>query len=40
MADTAYDAGRFRQAIADNGAFVVIPSGPSPARRGLLDVDG
>jgi len=40
MADTAYDADRFRQAIADKGAFAVIPSGPSRARRGLLDVGG
>jgi len=37
MADTAYDADRFRQAIADKGALAVIPSNPSRSRKHPLD---
>ncbi len=37
MADTAYDADHFRQAIADKGAVAVIPSNPSRTRKFPLD---
>ena len=37
LADTAYDADHFRQAIADKGALAVIPSDPSRALKYLLD---
>ena len=37
MADTAYDADSFRQAIADKGALAVIPSNPSRTRKYPLD---
>jgi transposase len=37
MADTAYDADHFRQAIADKGALAVIPSNPSRATKHPLD---
>jgi transposase len=37
MADTAYDADRFRQAINDMGALAVIPNNPSRARKHPLD---
>jgi transposase len=37
MADTAYDADHFRQAIADKGALAVIPNNPSRARKYRLD---
>ena len=37
MADTAYDADHFRQAIADKGALAVIPNNPSRARKHRLD---
>lgn len=37
MADTAYDADHFRQAIAAKGAVAVIPSNPSRARKHPLD---
>ena len=37
MADTAYDADHFRQAIANNGALAVIPNNPSRARKHPLD---
>jgi transposase len=37
MADTAYDADHFRQAIADKGALAVIPNNPSRTRKHLLD---
>lgn len=37
MADTAYDADRFRQAIADKGALAVIPSNPSRAKKHPFD---
>ena len=37
MADTAYDAGHFRQAIADKGALAVIPNNPSRASKYPLD---
>ena len=37
MADAAYDADHFRQAIADKGALAVIPSNPSRARKHPLD---
>ena len=37
MADTAYDADHFRQAIADKGAIAVIPSNPSRTRKYPLD---
>jgi transposase len=32
MADTAYDADHFRQAVADKGALAVIPNNPSRAQ--------
>jgi transposase len=38
MADTAYDADHFRQAIADKGALAVIPNNPSRALTHPLDV--
>jgi transposase len=37
MADTAYDADHFRQAITDKGAIAVIPNNPSRAQKYLLD---
>jgi transposase len=37
MADTAYDADHFRQAIADKGALAVIPNNPSRAVKHPLD---
>jgi len=37
MADTAYDADHFRQAIADKGARAVIPNNPSRAQKHPLD---
>ena len=37
MADTAYDADHFRQAIADKGALAVIPNNPSRALKHPLD---
>ncbi|HEX4113621.1 MAG TPA: IS5 family transposase [Stellaceae bacterium] len=37
MADTAYDADHFRQAIADKGARAVIPNNPSRTRKYPLD---
>ena len=37
MADTAYDADPFRQAIADKGALAVIPNNPSRAKKHPLD---
>jgi transposase len=37
MADTAYDADHFRQAIADKGALAVIPDNPSRAQKHPLD---
>jgi len=37
MADTAYDADHFRQAIADKGAIAVIPNNPSRAKKYPLD---
>jgi transposase len=37
MADTAYDSGTFRQAIADKGAIAVIPNNPARASRYPLD---
>ena len=37
MADTAYDADHFRQAIADKGAIAVIPNNPSRAKKHPLD---
>jgi transposase len=37
MADTAYDADHFRQAIADKGAIAVIPNNPSRAIKHPLD---
>jgi transposase len=37
MADTAYDADRLRQIIADKAALAVIPSNPSRARKHPLD---
>ncbi len=37
MADTAYDADHFRQAIAQKGALAVIPNNPSRARKHPLD---
>ena len=37
MADTAYDADHFRQAIADKGALAVIPNNPSRSRKHPLD---
>jgi transposase len=37
MADTAYDADRFRKIIANKGATAVIPNNPSRARKYPLD---
>jgi transposase len=37
MADTAYDADHFRQAIVDKGALAVIPNNPSRAQKYPLD---
>ena len=37
MADTAYDADHFRQAIAEKGARAVIPNNPSRATKHPLD---
>jgi len=37
MADTAYDADHFRQAIAAKGALAVIPNNPSRAKKHPLD---
>jgi transposase len=37
MADTAYDADHFRQAIAEMGALAVIPNNPSRATKHPLD---
>ena len=37
MADTAYDADHFRQAIAGKGAIAVIPDNPSRAIKHPLD---
>jgi transposase len=37
MADTAYDADHFRQAIANKAALAVIPSNPSRAQKHPLD---
>lgn len=37
MADTAYDAGHLRQAIAAKGALAVIPNNPSRALKYPLD---
>ncbi len=37
MADTAYDADHFRQAIAGKGALAVIPNNPSRTRKHPLD---
>jgi len=37
MADAAYDADHFRQAIADKGATAVIPNNPSRAQKHPLD---
>jgi transposase len=37
MADTAYDADHFRQAVADKGALAVIPNNPSRAHKHPLD---
>src|SRR6202021_3517412 len=37
MADTAYDADHFRQAIAAKGAIAVIPNNPSRALKYPLD---
>lgn len=37
MADTAYDADHFRQAIAQKGAVAVIPNNPSRTRKYPLD---
>ena len=37
MADTAHDADRFRQVIADKGAIAVIPNNPSRTREHPLD---
>ena len=37
MADTAYDADHFRQAVADKGARAVIPNNPSRAQKHPLD---
>ena len=37
MADTAYDADRFREAIAEKGALAVIPNNPSRAQKHPLD---
>lgn len=37
MADTAYDAGHLRDAIADKAAIAVIPNNPSRAIKHPLD---
>ena len=37
LADTAYDADHFRQAIAEKGALAVIPNNPSRAKKHTLD---
>jgi transposase len=37
MADTAYDADHFRQAIAKKDALAVIPNNPSRAQKHPLD---
>lgn len=37
MADTAYDADHFRQAIAEKGAVAVIPNNPSRTKKHPLD---
>ena len=37
MADAAYDADDFRQAIADKDALAVIPNNPSRAQKHPLD---
>jgi transposase len=37
MADAAYDADHFRQAIAAKGAIAVIPNNPSRARKYPID---
>jgi transposase len=37
MADTAYDADHFRQAITDRGALAVIPNNPSRTYKHPLD---
>ena len=37
MADTAYDADHFRQAIANKGALAVIPNNPSRTKKHSLD---
>ena len=37
MADTAYDSGPIRQAIAEKGALAVIPNNPSRASKHPLD---
>ena len=37
MADTAYDADHFRQAIANKGALAVIPNNPSRTKKYRLD---
>ncbi len=37
MADTAYDADHFRQAINEKGALAVIPNNPSRAKKHRLD---
>ncbi len=37
MADTAYDADHFRQAIEDKGALAVIQNNPSRAKKHPLD---
>jgi transposase len=37
MADTAYDADHFRQAIAKAGAIAVIPNNPSRSKKPPID---
>jgi transposase len=37
MADAAYDADHFRQAISDRGALAVIPNNPSRTKKYPLD---
>jgi transposase len=37
MADAAYDADRFRQAIADKRALAVIPNNPSRTKKYPID---
>ena len=37
MADTAYDADHFRQAIADKGALAVISNNPSRTKKYSVD---